>query len=161
MFFYIIIVLFQFIYILNNTIDKKNLRKLLEENYAIWKLYINQTNTPETIINSGPYNKQEIENTEIYINNEKISFTYFYTFPQIGEYTIKYKFNSPIINMDRLFYRINSLISLDLSNFNSSLVTNMDSTFRECKSLISIDLSKFDSSQVTYMDGLFMDSESN
>ena len=72
---YIIVYFLQIINILNNTKSKKNLRKLLEDNYIIGKLYINLTNSSEAIINSGPYNKQEIENTEIYINNEKIPFS--------------------------------------------------------------------------------------
>ena len=37
-------------------------------------------------------NEEEIKDCEIFINNKKIKFTYYYEFPRPGNYIIKYKF---------------------------------------------------------------------
>ena len=57
--------------------------------------------------------------------------------------------------MTNMFYYCSSLISLDLSYFNTSQVTNMVSMFEYCSSLISVDLSNFNTSQVTNMNNMF------
>ena len=54
-----------------------------------------------------------------------------------------------------MFYGCNSLISLDLSNFDISNVENMNYMFYECKSLKSLDITNFDTSQVVYMYNMF------
>ena len=54
-----------------------------------------------------------------------------------------------------MFNGCNSLISLDLSNFNTQNVTDMDSMFCDCDSLISLDLSNFNTQNVTNMNGMF------
>ena len=48
-----------------------------------------------------------------------------------------------------------ALISLDLSNFNTSKVTNMGYMFGVCSSLTSLNLSNFDTSKVTNMNMMF------
>ena len=48
-----------------------------------------------------------------------------------------------------------SLISLDLSNFNTSKVKDMGYMFNGCSNLISLDLSNFDASKVTSMKKMF------
>ena len=45
--------------------------------------------------------------------------------------------------MKSMFYNCKSLISLDLSKFNTKNIKSMKSMFYNCKSLISLDLSKF------------------
>ena len=57
--------------------------------------------------------------------------------------------------MNGMFYDCNSLISLDLSNFNTQNVTNMCWMFRDCNSLISLDLSNFNTQNVTDMYAMF------
>ena len=54
-----------------------------------------------------------------------------------------------------MFYGCRNLISLDLSNFNTSSVTNMEYMFYNCKNLISLDLSNFNTSSVTSMRDMF------
>ena len=54
-----------------------------------------------------------------------------------------------------MFYGCNSLISLDLSNFNTQNVTNMNGMFYNCNSLISLDLSNFNTQNVTNMNYMF------
>ena len=50
-----------------------------------------------------------------------------------------------------MFDGCKSLISLDLSNFNTNNVTNMDYMFADCFSLLSLDLSNFNIQNVAYM----------
>ena len=54
-----------------------------------------------------------------------------------------------------MFYDCSSLISLDLSNFDTSLVVNMKDLFYNCFSLTSINLKSFDTSKVTDMQSMF------
>ena len=70
-------------------------------------------------------NEKEIQNCQIFINDKKIKFTYFYKFPKEGDYIIKYKFKNLIESTNFMFYNCSSLISLDLSKFNTEKVTNM------------------------------------
>jgi surface protein len=54
----------------------------------------------------------------------------------------------------------NKILSIDLSNFDTSLVTTMDSMFSQCNSLESIDLSNINTSNVESMSNLFYDCSS-
>ena len=47
-----------------------------------------------------------------------------------------------------MFADCNSLISINLSNFNTQNVTNMSNMFYKCKSLTSLDLSNFNTQNV-------------
>ena len=53
--------------------------------------------------------------------------------------------------MSGMFYNCSSLISIDLSSFNTSNVKNMGGMFYKCSSLTSIDLSSFNTSKVNDM----------
>ena len=46
--------------------------------------------------------------------------------------------------MERMFYRCEALLSLDLSNFNTAKVEYIDQMFEGCISLTSLNLSNFD-----------------
>ena len=48
-----------------------------------------------------------------------------------------------------------SLASLDVSNFDTSLVTDMNQMFNYCENLTSLDISNFDTSSVTDMSYMF------
>ena len=54
-----------------------------------------------------------------------------------------------------MFYNCRSLLSLDLSNFDTSSVIHMGCMFHDCNSLISLDLSNIDTSSVTNMIFMF------
>ena len=84
----------------------------------------------------GKENEKDIKDCEIYINDKKIDFTYYYTFKKKGEYKIKYKFKNLLTSASFMFYDCKSLLSLDLSNFNTQNVTNIESMFSNCNSLI-------------------------
>jgi surface protein len=65
-------------------------------------------------------NEEEIKNFyELYFNNKKINFFLKYKFMSEGENIIKIKCKNPLKNMNYLFYNCSSLISLNLSNFNT------------------------------------------
>ena len=54
-----------------------------------------------------------------------------------------------------MFQSCSNLISINLSNFNTSSVTSMESMFSFCPKLISLGLSNLDISQVTNMNFMF------
>lgn len=64
---------------------------------------------------------------------------------------------SKVTNMSYMFFNTSSLTLLNLSNFDTSQVMNMDSIFRGMTNLTTIDLSNFDTSKVTDMSSMFAD----
>ena len=58
---------------------------------------------------------------------------------------------SRVTDMSRMFFDMRILTSLNLANFNTSKVMNMSDMFYYVSSLTSLDLSNFDTSQVTNM----------
>ena len=59
-------------------------------------------------------NEEEIKDCEIFINDKKINFTYYYKFPNAGNYIIKYKFKRLLKITNFMFADCNSLITLNL-----------------------------------------------
>ena len=53
------------------------------------------------------------------------------------------------------FSKLNAIESINLTNFDTSLVTNMNGMFTGCSSLESLDLTNFDTSNVMDMSGMF------
>ena len=101
-------------------------------------------------------NEKEIkENIEIKINGKIIEFTYYYQFNKEGKYIIEYSFKNNLTKTCYMFHGCNSLISLDLSNFNTQNVTNMSCMFYYCKSLTNLNLSNFNTHYVTKMSIIF------
>ena len=62
---------------------------------------------------------------------------------------------SKVTNMEYMINDMPNLTSLDLSNFDTSKVTNMKGMFYSMTGLTSLNLSNFDTSQVTNMSGMF------
>lgn len=60
-----------------------------------------------------------------------------------------------VINMEDMFYNCHSLSKLDLSSFITSKVQDMSAMFSRCNSLTRLDLSNFDTSSVLYITGMF------
>jgi len=100
-------------------------------------------------------NKKEIEECEIRLNNELIKFNYLHRFKKEGNYTITYSFKNKLTNINNLFSECSSLISIDLSNFNTQNLKNMGSIFYGCSSLKDINLSNFNTKNVIDMNSLF------
>lgn len=62
---------------------------------------------------------------------------------------------SKVTDMSSMFDQCFKLTPLELSRFDTSKVTNMSYMFAQCSNLTSLDLSSFDTSQVTYMNEMF------
>ena len=101
-------------------------------------------------------NEQEIkENIQIQIDKKYIDFSYFHKFKSEGEYTINYFFRESMTNTNYMFCNCNSIISIDLSNFNTRNIINMNHMFYFCHSLMNINLSNFDTEKVANMSYMF------
>ena len=105
-------------------------------------------------------NEKEIKECEIYINNKKIIFDYYYTFPKEGDYIIKYIFKNLLKSTSFMFYHCYSITSLDLSKFKTDNITNMSSMFYDCRALTFLNLSNFNTSNVIDMGYMFRDCNS-
>ena len=67
-------------------------------------------------------NEKEIkENIEIKINEKIIKFSYHHKFENEGKYIIEYSFKKDLINTNYMFSYCNSLINLNLSNFDTQM----------------------------------------
>ena len=79
-------------------------------------------------------NKDEINSSicDLYLNNEKINFSYKYKFEKEGKYSLKILFKRSIENISWTFYECSSLTSLNLSNFNTDkIASDIDKIFNE------------------------------
>ena len=91
----------------------------------------------------GQSNEKEIrENCEIFINENKINFSFKYQIIQKGKYIIKIICKQPLSNINRMFYSCSYLTFLDLSNFNSKNISDMSGLFTRCSSLKFINFTK-------------------
>ena len=120
-----------------------------------------ETKKDNKYLKEGINNEKEInENCELYLNGNKMDFCYEFKFVKEGNYTIKIIIKQPLLHINYIFYDCNKLISIDLSNFNSSEVTNMEYMFYECSSLNSLNLSNFITNKVTNMEYMFYECSS-
>ena len=164
----------------NNSIKQNNDNQLIalenndfnNQNYIIANLEIKKWSLKERIINSYEKNKREetfwkwgnmkeinnenlIKDSEIYIDNKKIEFNYYYNFSKEGNYTIKYIFKKPLTSTNFMFYNCRSLKSKDLSHFDTQNVTNMECMFYGCNSLETINFTNFNTQNVINMEYMF------
>ena len=156
-------------YPLNDFISKNKTKNII-----IGEIYINKNNINKDIqiINSfenvkrekkwknskDDYlseNEKEIkENIEITINKKIIEFTYYYKFKKERKYTIEYSFKNSITKTNHMFRNCNTLINLNLSNFNTNKVSNMSNMFYDCNSLKNLNLSNFKTQNVNNMSSM-------
>ena len=101
-------------------------------------------------------NEDEIKkNIEIKSLGTRTEDPYLYKFQTKGKYKIIYSFKKKLTNINSMFYSCDSIIKLDLSNFNTENVTNMSKMFFGCESLTSLNLSNFNTKNVTDMSSMF------
>ena len=105
--------------------------------------------------NSMIKNEDEIKKCLIFINRQKIDFTYYYTFPNPGNYEIIYIFHNLLNATNLMFYKCKDLNDLDLSNFNTENVIIMSGMFNNCLGLRRINLKKINTEKVTDMSWMF------
>ena len=101
-------------------------------------------------------NREDIDKTEIYINGERMfPFNYAYRFEQPGKYKIIYKFNKPLTSAAYLFYDVNNMVSIDLTNFDTRYLNITSSMFEYCDKLESINFTNFNVNNLVYTDSMF------
>ena len=101
---------------------------------------------------------QNIIPSEIIVNNQyktTISYNKYINnlVDEINNITIKW--NEPLSNCESLFWGLKNILSIDLSNFDSSKLITMNRMFFDCFNLISLDLSKLNTSSVIDMNYMF------
>ena len=101
-------------------------------------------------------NLKEIKDfCQMYLNNEKIPFNFEYNFPKEGKYNFRFTYKFALLNTSHMFFGCKTIISLDLSNFDTSDCKNMGSMFFGCTNLETLNISNFNTSKVTYMSNMF------
>ena len=115
----------------------------------------NIKNDPEYEINCNE--NEIIKNIEIKLDEIPIQTidTYLYKFPKEKTYKIKYSFKGKLTKTNYMFYSCDSIIKLDLSNFNTKNVNDMSFMFSFCKNLKSLDLTNFNTENVNNMYHMF------
>ena len=106
-------------------------------------------------VEMASYNELNSENCEMYLDNQKIPFEKYHIFTKEGIYTIKYILSKKITNCKKMFLKCDHIISIDLSNFDSSEVIDMSLMFINCFSLEEINFGNFKTSKVINMEGMF------
>ena len=73
--------------------EKENKEEMMKDNIIIGYINVKKNKLRQRIINSEEKeNEEEIKDCEIFINDKKIDFTYYYEFSKEGNYIIKYLF---------------------------------------------------------------------
>ena len=154
-----------------NNVNSQNVLKLAGNEYmrtdpeknfveSSFNITAEYTNKGTAIMNynhdSKSINLREIRDfCDLYLNNEKINFNFEYNFPKEGKYNFKLTYKCALLNTSNMFFNCKTLLTLDLSNFDSSYVKNMGSMFYGCRNLQKINLSNFKTDKVTYMSNMF------
>ena len=95
---------------------------------------------------------------EAFINDTKVEIDSQYRINVISTNDIiKLSFNKSIDDCSYMFQYLHNIISVDLSDFESSSVTNMEGMFYQCLYLKYINFSDFTTSEVTNMRNMFAD----
>ena len=138
----------------NSKIKKKLLRKLENKENIIIAWF--------NVINNGNY--KYIDRVDNINDNEiKVMIDYVYLDDNTsknynstnliplneGKHKVTMIWNNKLTSMRRMFMECRDIISLDLSNFDTSEVFQMSSIFDYCSNLESIDISNFDTSKVS------------
>ena len=140
-----------------DAIYMKNEKKInLLHNYELTEDLINEVKT------SYQEAKKDInsENVEIFVNEKKIKFDFYYESDEIGEIKVKFKFKKLLGNTSYLFYGCSSLKSIDLSLFKTNDIKSMISMFEYCSSLESLNLFSLNTSNVENMSFMFRECSS-
>ena len=136
----------------NNIFKNKNVIK------GVLDIKLNEIDKNVYLFHTDIYNK-----IEVYLNNTKINmikdgknWKMDYNFKKEGQYFFEMIFIGNIFCLDGFFQQNYNLISLDLSNFNSSNVTNLAGMFHKCSKLKEIKgFNKFITNKVSNMRSMF------
>ena len=132
---------------------KKHLRKLEEKERIIITVNGNKNDKIDYL-----YSKFFEKNIpdEVYLNKIKIdNSTNQITLTQDGDNAIEVCWKKKLNSLEQMFYRCSSLVSIDLSNIDTSNVNSTYSMFYGCSSLKSLNLSNFNTENVKDMNYMF------
>ena len=141
-------------------LSKENNKKdLQDKNIIKAELDIKSNENNNIILFNADINKK----IDVYLDDNKINmikdnnqWKIDYKFIKDGKYIFNIIFNNNITNMKEFFKNCSNLISIDLSNFNSSNVTDMEDLFSGCNKLKEIKgLNRLNTNKVTDMKGMF------
>ena len=138
----------EIICIYNKKEDKINLL----HNYDLDSKYISDED--KKLYKEGKNNINE-NNIDIYINDNKIKFDYKYKSNERGDIKVKFIFRNLLTITYQMFRDCKSLISIDLSSFDTTNVSNMGFMFMECSFLESIDLSLHNTTNIKDISSMF------
>ena len=93
--------------------------------------------------------------SEVFVNGEKENEVKKIYYLRKDSNNITLIFNDEILSCQSMFYNLQNIIEIDLSNFDFSKVTDMNSMFLNCKNLKKIIFGKINTSSVITMAGLF------
>ena len=112
-------------------------------------------NNPSMEFNKNLENEKGLtESCQIEINNKTLPFSQFYEFNELN-LAIKFIFKKNINIWKFLFFQIQNLLSIDLSNFNGTNITIMSNMFQNCYKLQSVNLSNFFAPNLIDMSNMF------
>ena len=148
-----------------NYINKE--KEKIKENKikGILDIKLNEIKDGVILLNQNEINKEEIKNNIIvYLMNKRINtkikdnkWIINYNFEKDGSYEFTIIFKKKLSNLNSFFENC-SLLSIDLSYFDTSEVNNMGGMFNYCQKLKEIKgLNRFNTSQVYYMRIMFQD----
>lgn len=93
--------------------------------------------------------------SKMIIDGERVTPIAKYTFGDTNEHIVEYWFDKYITTAYQMFFDCSSMVSLDVSNFDTSNITDMGYMFYGCHELTSLDVSNFDTSNVINMASMF------
>ena len=151
---------FRFLFVLFIIINSILIRESYGINSSIF-LQIKGTGTQKIFSNETDCSFKGMELIDkIYVNDSienKIDYYVYGLRNQLNNITIIFKenFNEQLTDFSCMFRGCESIISVDLSNLNSTNVKKTHNMFYNCTSLLSIDFGNFDTSEVTDMGAMF------
>jgi surface protein len=160
--------------LINSLTDQLNDININNNTEITAKKEINNKNRIKGILNIGDndlnndiilFSNEMDYKIDFYIYDKKINLIrdnnkWIYNFIVKGEYSFEIIFNDKITNLKNFFENCYHIISLDLSNFNTSNVINMEYMFSNCNKLKEIKgLNNFKTMNVTNMSGMFQQCE--
>ena len=95
-------------------------------------------------------------NTKVFINNQEIKYNKNFIPKKDGIYDIKIIFSIKMKDCSFMFSNCGNILSIDLSNFDSSCVTRLDHMFYECYLLENLNFDHFYTAKVIDMSYMFL-----
>jgi len=135
---------------------KRSLRKLVENQSII--ITINEEKGSEvSYMNEGFFNRNKP--IEVYLNNNKAknyNNNNLITLEKTGDNIIEVVWENKLGNFSEMFKGCNSIVSINLSNIDTSNAKDMSCMFNTCFSLKLLDLSSFNTANIENMDSMFL-----